>query len=140
MNHYSHGPLLSCTQPLRLRCDLLERIMNLEDGVNFAPNKFMQNQMFIRELRHEIAKTPWRRVTTLSRGSSKEAFLLAPLDPYGFNMIIGERSFLGGLQGVAFQHPVECKEKNLIWEDGSPFWRNTNMEEDRRYSSGDKWM
>ena len=99
---------MSYTQPLRLECELLE------DGLNFAPKKSMQNQMFISELMHEMAKTPWRRVTTLSRGSSKEALPSDPLDPYGFKMIIAMRSFLGDLQGVSFQHPIECKKKNLI--------------------------
>ena len=134
MNHHSHGPLLSCTQPLRVECECLE------DGVNFSPNKLMQSQMFIWELRHEIYKTPWRRVTTLSRSSSKEALPSAPLDPYGFKMIIGDRSSLGGLQGVAFQHPMECKEKNLIWEDGNLLWRSTKMENGRRHPLVDKWM
>ena len=59
LNHQPHVSLMSYTQPLRLECELLE------DGVKFAPNKSMQNQKFIRELTHEIARTPWRRVIVL---------------------------------------------------------------------------
>ena len=94
MNHHSVGPLLSCTQSLKVECGFLE------DGVNFSPNKFMHNQMFIRELTHEIAKTPWRRVTVLSRGSSKEALPSGPLDPFESKGLMGERSSLKYLQGV----------------------------------------
>lgn len=140
MNHHFHGPMLSCTQPLRLECDILEGFMNLEDGMNLAPNKFMQNQMFIQEFMHEIAKTPWRRVTTLSRSSSKEALPSAHLYSYGFKMIFGERYSLGGLQGVEFQHPMKCKKKNLIWEDGNLLWRSTKVEIGRRHPSVVKWM
>ena len=52
MKHHPNGPMMGCTQHVRLGCELLE------DGMNFVPNKFMQNHMFILELRHEIAKTP----------------------------------------------------------------------------------
>ena len=40
------------------------------------------------------------------------------LDPYGVNLVINEWSSFGDLQEIAFQHPMKCKDKNLIWEDG----------------------
>ena len=99
----------------------------MEDGVKFSPSKVMQNQMLIQELTHKIARIPWRRVTTLSSGRNKEAFLSAPLDSYGSKIIIDEISFIGGLHGVAFQHFMKCKEKGLISKDGRPHWRNAKM-------------
>ena len=107
--------------------------------MNFVPNKFMQNHMFILELIQETHKTPWRRITMLSRGSSEEALPSAHLDPYGFKMIISVRYFLGYLQGVAFQHPMECKKKNLIWEKGSLLWKGTKVDHDGRHPHWDEW-
>ena len=75
----------------------------------------------------------------LSRGSSEEALPSTHLDPYGFKMIIGVRSFLGDLQGVAFQHPMECKKKNLIWEKGSLHWKGTKVYHDGRHSHWEEW-
>ena len=89
---------------------------------------------------HEIAKSPSRRVTVLSRGSSNETLPSAPLDPYGSKIIIDERSFLGGLQGVSFQPLMKCKEKGLIWEDGRPHWRNAKTGKSRRNPHGVEWM
>ena len=111
MNHQPQVSLLSFTQPLRLECNLLEDVMNYVYHT--------KEHRFIFELGHDPTKTPWRRVTMLSRGSSEEDFPSAHLDPYGFKMIIGVRSFLGDLQGVAFQHPMECTNKNMIWDKGS---------------------
>ena len=96
LRHHPNGPLMGYTPHVRLGCEFLE------DGMNFVPNKFMQNHMFILELGHETAKTPWRRFIGMSRGSSEEALPSAHFDPYGFKMIIGVRYFLGDLQGVAF--------------------------------------
>ena len=72
----------------------------------------------------------------------EETLLLAYLDPYGFNMVIGEGSSLGDSQEIAFQHPMKCKGRNLMWEDGVLHWRNTNMEHGRRHPHLDErvWM
>ena len=50
----------------------------------------------------------------------------AHLDPYGFKMNIDGRFFLGDLQGVASQHPMRCKGRNLLLENGSIIWEGTN--------------
>ena len=39
------------------------------------------------------------------------------LEPYGFNLVIDEWSSCGDLQEVALQHPMKCKDSDLIWED-----------------------
>ena len=68
MNHNPNVPLLSCTPHLGLRCEFLE------DRMNLVPNKLIQNHLFILELEHETAKTPWRILTALSISSIDEAF------------------------------------------------------------------
>ena len=40
------------------------------------------------------------------------------LDHYGVNLVIDEWSSFGDLQEIAFQRPMKCKDRNLIWEDG----------------------
>ena len=99
----------------------------------------MQKHMFILELGHETTKIPSRRFIALSRGSSEEALPSAHLDPYGFKMIIGVRSFLGDLQGVAFQHPLECKKEGLIWGEGIILWKGTKADHDGRHSHWEEW-
>ena len=47
------------------------------------------------------------------------------LDPCGFNIVMGERSSLRGLQRVAFQTFMKCKERDLVWKDGSPHERSS---------------
>ena len=53
------------------------------------------------------------------------------LGPYGIKLI---------LEKNAFQHPMKCKDKNLIWEDGSPHGRSTKMENGRRHPQMVEWM
>ena len=45
-------------------------------------------------------------------------------DPYGIKLI---------LEKIAFQHPVKCKSRNMIWDDGSLHGRSTKMEDGRRH-------
>ena len=70
----------------------------------------------------------------------EETLLLAYLDPYGFKMVTGVGASLGDLQEVAFQHPMKCKGKNLIWENGSLHWRSTKMEHGGRHPHLDEWV
>jgi len=115
MDHHPLGPLLSCTQPLRLKCDLLGGVM------------------IILELGYEIACTPWRSYTALSRDRSKRVFPSSHLDPYGFKMIVDMRSSLRDLQGNALQHFMACREEELIMENDSPHEKNAKVKNDRRH-------
>ena len=62
------------------------------------------------------------------------------LDPYGFNLVIGKGYSLVYLQEIAFQHPMKCKGRNLIWEGGSLHWRSTKMEHGQRHPHLDEWV
>ena len=53
------------------------------------------------------------------------------LGPYGINLI---------LEKISFQYPMKCKDKNLIWEDGSPHGRSTKMEDGRIHPQMIEWM
>ena len=108
MNPQPHVSLMSHTQPLKLKCDILEGVMNLE-------------------MEYEIACTPWRSYTTLSRDSSKMVFPSSHLDPYGFKMIVDIRSSLRDLQGDAFQLFMRGKGKKFFMNNGRSHWRNTKM-------------
>ena len=46
------------------------------------------------------------------------------LDPYGINLI---------LEKISFQYPMNCKERNLIWEDGIPHGKGTKIEKEGIY-------
>ena len=37
------------------------------------------------------------------------------------------------LEELAFQNPIKCKDRNFIWEDGSPHERSTRMRRIRRH-------
>ena len=41
---------------------------------------------------------------------------------------------------LTFQNPTKCKDKNVIWEDGSPHGRSTKMENGRRHLKMVEWM
>ena len=62
------------------------------------------------------------------------------LDPYGIKLVIDEWSSFGDLQGIAFQHSMKWKYRNLIWEDGILHWRDTNFEHDDRHSPLVGWV
>ena len=62
------------------------------------------------------------------------------LDPYGINLVIDEWSSFGDLWEIAFQHPMKCKNRNLIWEDGILHWRSTKVEYGRIYLHLDEWV
>ena len=49
-------------------------------------------------------------------------------------------SSFGDLQEISFQHPMKCKDKNLIWEDGVLHWRNSTFGHDDRYSPWVGWV
>lgn len=70
--------LLSCTQPLRLKCDLLEGVMNLE-------------------MEYEAATMSLEGLSTLSTNSGEEDLLFSPLDLDGFKMAIDMGSSLRDL-------------------------------------------
>ena len=53
------------------------------------------------------------------------------LGTYGIKLI---------LEKIAFQYPMKCKDRNLIWEDGSPHGRSTNMDHGRIYQKSVEWM
>ena len=44
------------------------------------------------------------------------------------------------LEKLTFQNPIKCKDRNLIWEDGSPHGRSTKMENGRRHAKMFEWM
>ena len=44
------------------------------------------------------------------------------------------------LEEVAFQNPMKCKDRNLIWEDASPHGRSTKMRRRRKHPQGVAWM
>ena len=56
MNHHPHVPLLSCTQQLRLGCEILD------DEMNYVQKIPMQNHMFIFELEYEATTTSLERL------------------------------------------------------------------------------
>jgi len=62
------------------------------------------------------------------------------LDPHGSNIVMDERSSLRDLQGPAFQTPMKCKERALVWEDGSPHGSSTKRGRRRRHPQGAKWV
>ena len=51
--------------------------------------------------------------------------------PYGINLVIEE---------IAFQYPMKCKDKNLIWEDGILHWRSAIFGHDDRHSPWVGWV
>ena len=53
------------------------------------------------------------------------------LDPYGINLVIEE---------IAFQYPMKCKDRNMIWEDGILHWRNATFGHDDRHSPWVGWV
>ena len=95
--------------------------------------------MFIFDLEYETATTSLERLIVLSLSSSEEVFPPTHLDPYGFKMAIGVIYSLTDLQGISFQHPMKCKERNMIWEDGSLHWKGTKVEHDRRHPHRNEW-
>ena len=56
---------------------------------------------------------------------NENIFHLVYMDPYGVNLVIDEWSSFGYLQEVALQHPMKCRDIDLIWEDGILHWRDT---------------
>ena len=44
------------------------------------------------------------------------------------------------LEKLTFQNPMKCKDKNLIWEDGSPHGRSAKMRRRRRHPQMIEWM
>ena len=108
--------------------------------MNLFQKKLIQNPMFILELEYETTITPLKRLTTLSLSTSEEVLPPTHLDLYGFKMVMDVRSSLGDLQGVAFQHPMKCKKKNMIWEGDSLHWKGTKIEHDGRHLHVDGWV
>ena len=58
-------------------------------------------------------------------------FTTTYLGPYGIKLII---------EKIAFQYPMKCKDRNLIWEDGSLHVRSTKIEDGRRHPQMIEWM
>ena len=91
----------------------------------------MENHETLCEPKEEIDATPLEKLAALLNMGGEETSPPSHLDPHRSNIVIGERPFLRGLQGAAFQTLMECKEKDLVWEDGSPHERSTKMMEKR---------
>ena len=53
------------------------------------------------------------------------------LGPYRVSLI---------LEKVAFQNPMKCKDRDLVWEDGSPHGRSTKMKRRRNHPQVIEWM
>ena len=79
----------------------------------------------------EIAATSLEESAALLNMGGEETSPPSHLDPHRSNVVMGERPSLRGLQGVAFQTLMKCKEKKLVWEDGSPHGRSTKRMEKR---------
>ena len=121
MNHQPDVSLLSCTQPLRLECDLLEGFMNFE-------------------MEYEAATMSWERLSALSNNSSEGALPLSPLDLDGFKMAMDMRYFLRDIQENEFQHFMTRKEEELVVENDSPHGKNAEVNNERRHPHGVEWM
>ena len=44
------------------------------------------------------------------------------------------------LEKIAFQNPMKCKDRDLVWENGSPHRRSTKMKRRRKNPQGVEWM
>ena len=44
------------------------------------------------------------------------------------------------LEKIAFQNPMKCKDRSLIWEDGSPHGRSTKVKRRRNNPQEVEWM
>ena len=95
MNPHPHASWLSCIQPLRLECELLE------DGVNHDTP--MKNNESNFEMENETAATSLEELAALLHMGGEEILPPSHLGPHGSNIVMGERYFLRGLQGAAFQ-------------------------------------
>ena len=76
----------------------------------------------------------------MSNNYGEEMLSSSHLDPCGFNIVMGERSSLGGLQRASFQTFKKCKGRDLVWEKGSPHERSTKGKERRRHPQVIEWM
>ena len=100
----------------------------------------MKNYETILELEYEIAITSLERLTALPNNGGEEMLSSSCLDPCGFNLVMGERYSLGGLQRATFQTFMKCKGRDLVWEKGSPHERSTKGNERRRHPKLVEWM
>ena len=110
----------------------------MEDEINHDTP--MKNYITILKMDYEATTTSLERLTVLSNNGGEEMLSSSPLDPYGFNMVMDERSSLGDLQRVAFQNSMKCKERDLVWEDGSHHGRITKRNNGRRHPQLIEWM
>ena len=93
----------------------------------------------ILKLEYEIAIASLEGLTTLSNYDGGDMLPSSHLDPYGFNIVMGEISSLKGLQGATFQSSMKCKERVLVLKDGNPHGRSTKMRR-RRRQQAIKWI
>ena len=104
----------------RMKCK--DRNLIWEDGTNHdTPLKTHET---ILKLEYETAIASLEGLTPLSNYDGEDMLPSSHFDPYGFNIVMGERSSLGGLQRYASQTFMGCKGRDLVWENGSPHERS----------------
>ena len=101
----------------------------LEDEVNHDTS--MENHEANCKPEEETAATSLEESAVLLNMGEEEKSPPSHLDPHGSNIVMRKKHFLRGLQGVAFQTLMMCKEQELVWEDGSPLGRSTKRMEKR---------
>ena len=95
INPHPQALVMSLIQPLRLGCE------PLEDEINHGT--FMINQGTNLEPEDETAATLLEELVALLNMGGEEILPPSQLGPHGTNIAMGERYFLRGLQGAAFQ-------------------------------------
>ena len=93
----------------------------------------MINQGTNLEPEDETAATILEELAALSDMGGEEILPPSQLGPHESNIAMGERYFLRGLQGVAFQPSMKCKGEDMAWENSNPHGGSTKGGRRRRH-------
>ena len=110
----------------------------MEDGVNHDTS--MKNHETNFELEDETTAIPLEELEIFLNMGGEEMLPPSHLGPHGSNIVMGERSFIRGLQGDAFQTLMKCKGEDMAWEDGSSHGRSNKGGRRRSHPQGAEWV